>query len=112
MISDEDISLAWSPMPPFESTGAGDSRPGGSAGIDFNCETRRAKWVRARFRYLAEQRRIFLNDILITLHPVHVVCQCDRCLDARHLRLLRDLDLEYAPEPETELRPAQKETVN
>jgi hypothetical protein len=57
VFSDEQRSLAWSPEPPFESTGAGDCRPGGSCGLDFNDETRRAQWRRARFRMRRELRR-------------------------------------------------------
>lgn len=109
MISDEDISLAWSPMPPKENTGAGDCRPGGSSGIDFNCETRRARWVRARFRWLQHLRQQEL-DTLLQFDPVHRPCRCSKCCFRRMLRLLRDLDEKYVPE--AELEPAQKETVN
>ena len=35
----EQRSLAWSPQPPFQSTGAGDCRVGGNCGLDFNHET-------------------------------------------------------------------------
>jgi hypothetical protein len=56
-MTDEQRSLAWSPMPAFESLGAGDCRLGGSCGIDFNGETRRSRWVRARYWWIREQRR-------------------------------------------------------
>jgi hypothetical protein len=50
-------SLAWSPQPPFESTGAGDCRIGGNCGLDFNHETARARWIQARYRHHREQKR-------------------------------------------------------
>ena len=53
----EQRSLAWSPQPPFESMGASDCRIGGNCGLDFNHETARARWTRARFRYQQEQKR-------------------------------------------------------
>lgn len=109
MISDEDISLAWSPMPPFESTGAGDCRPGGSSGIDFNSESRRAKWVRARHRYLKEQRRWAQLDMLSSIEPGHIVCPCLDCCHDRLLRMILDLNDKYGPPTEFELD--QKETV-
>jgi hypothetical protein len=52
----EQRSLAWSPQPPFQSTGAGDCRMGGNCGLDFNHGTARARWTQARHRYLREQR--------------------------------------------------------
>jgi hypothetical protein len=54
----EQRSLAWSPEPPFQSTGAGDCRVGGNSGLDFNRETRRARWVQARHRWNREQTRL------------------------------------------------------
>ena len=54
----EQRSLAWSPEPPFESTGAGDCRVGGNCGLDFNRETLRARWVQARHRWNREQKRL------------------------------------------------------
>jgi hypothetical protein len=54
----EQRSLAWSPEPPYVSGGAGDCRPGGNCGLDFNHETPRARWVQARFRWNREQERI------------------------------------------------------
>lgn len=56
-ITDEQRSLAWSPEPPYTSLGAGDCRIGGNSSLDFNAETPRAKWIRARFRMRREQRR-------------------------------------------------------
>jgi hypothetical protein len=56
--TDEQRSLAWSPEPPFESTGASDCRVGGSCGLDFNRETARARWIQARHRWNREQRRL------------------------------------------------------
>jgi hypothetical protein len=51
-------SLAWSPQPPFESTGAHDCRVGGDCGLDFNHETARARWRQARYRWNREQERL------------------------------------------------------
>ena len=48
LFTDEQRSLAWSPEPPFESAGASDCRVGGSCGLEFNWETARARWIRAR----------------------------------------------------------------
>ena len=56
-LTDEQRSLVWCPEPRRESLGAGDSRMGGSSGIDWNGETRRSRWVVARYRMLKEQRR-------------------------------------------------------
>jgi hypothetical protein len=56
--TDDQRSLAFSPEPPFESSGAGYCRPGGNAGLSLNPETRRAKWVRARFRWHREQQKL------------------------------------------------------
>ena len=53
----EQRSLAWSPRPPFQSNGAGDCRPGGNCGLDFNFGTPRARWTQARYRWLREQKR-------------------------------------------------------
>jgi hypothetical protein len=53
----EQRSLAWSPEPPYLSSGAGDCRPGGNCGLNFNYETPRARWVQARFRWKREQER-------------------------------------------------------
>jgi hypothetical protein len=54
----EQRSLAWSPEPPFQSTGAGDCRLGGNCGLDFNRESARARWMQARHRWNLEQRRL------------------------------------------------------
>jgi len=51
-------SLAWSPEPPFESTGAHDCRIGGSCGLDFSRGTARARWIQARHRWNREQRTL------------------------------------------------------
>jgi hypothetical protein len=56
--SEQQRSLAWSPQPPFESTGGHDCRVGGSCGLDFNHETARARWIRARYRWRREQKRM------------------------------------------------------
>jgi hypothetical protein len=56
LFTPEQRSLAWSPQPPFESTGASDCRIGGNGGLDFNHETARARWVQARYRYQQEQK--------------------------------------------------------
>ena len=55
--TDHQRSLAWSPEPPYLSTGAHDCRPGGSCGLDFNYETPRARWIQARHRWLREQQK-------------------------------------------------------
>jgi hypothetical protein len=52
----EQHSLAWSPQPPFESLGAADCRRGGNCGLDFNYQTRRARWIQARSRYRKHTR--------------------------------------------------------
>jgi hypothetical protein len=36
LFADEQRSLAFCPMPPFETAGASDCRMGGSCGLDFN----------------------------------------------------------------------------
>jgi hypothetical protein len=54
----EQRSLAWSPEPPFESTGASDCRAGGNCGLDFNRETARARWIQARHRWNREQKKL------------------------------------------------------
>jgi hypothetical protein len=54
----EQCSLAWSPQPPFQSTGAGDCRLGGNCGLDFNRGTARARWIQARHRFIREQKRL------------------------------------------------------
>jgi hypothetical protein len=55
--TDAQRSLAWSPQPPFQSTGAHDCRVGGDCGLDFNRETARARWRQARYRWNREQER-------------------------------------------------------
>jgi hypothetical protein len=57
VFTDEQRSLAWCPMPPFETAGASDCRRGGSCGLDLNCESLRARVVQARFRWQREQKR-------------------------------------------------------
>jgi hypothetical protein len=52
----EQCSLAWSPEPPFESTGGYDCRVGGSCGLEFNREHARARWIQARHRWNREKR--------------------------------------------------------
>lgn len=54
----EQRSLAWSPEPPFQSTGTSDCRIGGDCGLDFNRETRRTRWALARYRWNREQKRM------------------------------------------------------
>jgi hypothetical protein len=54
----EQRSLAWSPEPPFQSTGACDCRVGGNCGLDFSRETARARWRQARHRWNREQKRL------------------------------------------------------
>lgn len=49
VVTDEQRSLAWSPMPPFTPAGPLDCRLG--CGIDFNFETPRARWIQARRRW-------------------------------------------------------------
>ena len=51
VVTDEQRSLAWSPMPPPEYHPS-DCRIGGSCGIDFSFETPRSRWVQARHRFL------------------------------------------------------------
>jgi hypothetical protein len=58
LFTDEQRSLAWSPEPPFESGGASDCRVGGSCGLEFNRETARARWMRARYRWNKEQKKL------------------------------------------------------
>jgi hypothetical protein len=59
--TDEQRSLAWSPMPFHEAVGPHDCRMGAGCGLDFSRGTRRARWVQARHRWNAEQRR---QDVL------------------------------------------------
>ncbi len=54
----EQRSLAWSPEPPFEDTGASDCRIGGNCGLNFNRETARSRWMQARHRWNREQKRL------------------------------------------------------
>lgn len=56
--SGEQRSLAWSPMPPPEPSGGHDCRIGGSCGLDGFGESRRSRWITARFRFLREQKRL------------------------------------------------------
>jgi hypothetical protein len=63
-ITDEQRSLAWSPEPPYVSSGAGDCRPGGNCGLNFNPETPRSRWIRARFRWRQEQQKISSSSAL------------------------------------------------
>jgi hypothetical protein len=58
VFTDEQRALAWSPEPPFASTGAHDCRLGGSCGLDFNRETARARWMQARYRWNREQKML------------------------------------------------------
>jgi hypothetical protein len=51
LFTDEQRSLAWSPEPPYERTGGHDCRIGGTCGLDFSRESRRARWVQARHRW-------------------------------------------------------------
>ena len=53
--TDEQRSLAWSPEPPFVSTGTHDCRIGGGGGLDFNYETPRARWIQARYRWKKQE---------------------------------------------------------
>ena len=55
VFTDEQRSLAWSPQPPYLATGPHDCRPGGDCGLDFNYETPRARWRRARYRWTKEE---------------------------------------------------------
>lgn len=57
VFTDEQRSLAWSPEPPWELTGGSDCRPGGSCGLDFNSDTRHARWLKAHARMVVELRR-------------------------------------------------------
>ena len=52
----EQRSLAWSPEPPFTSTGGFDCRVGGSGGLEFTREHPHARWVQARYRWKKEAR--------------------------------------------------------
>jgi hypothetical protein len=58
LLTDEQRSLAWSPEPPYESSGASDCRVGGSCGLEFNWETARARWIQARYRWNREQKKL------------------------------------------------------
>jgi hypothetical protein len=62
--TDEQRSLAWSPMPLCEATGPYDCRIGGNCGLDFNRGTCRARWAQARHRWIKEERerRDFIWD--------------------------------------------------
>jgi hypothetical protein len=59
--TDEQRSLAWSPMPFYEPVGPHDCRIGANCGVDFSRGSRRARWVQARHRWNAEERstRVF-----------------------------------------------------
>jgi hypothetical protein len=54
--TDDQRSLAWSPQPRLERAGASDCRPGGSCGLNFNADTCRSRWSRARYRWNREQK--------------------------------------------------------
>jgi hypothetical protein len=53
----EQRSLAWSPQPPFRTTGASDCRIGGNCGLDLNYQSPRARWVQARYRDRKQRRK-------------------------------------------------------
>lgn len=57
-LTEEQVSLAHSPEPAFESLGGSDCRRGGSCGLDLNGDTRRSRWVRARVRWNKEQKKL------------------------------------------------------
>jgi hypothetical protein len=58
LFTTEQRSLAWSPEPPFASTGPHDCRMGGNCGLDFNRETRHAQWLQSRHRWNREQKKL------------------------------------------------------
>ncbi len=109
----EQRSLAWSPQPPFESTGAGDCRVGGNCGLDFNRETARARWRQARYRWSSSEqkilqarkrqesgtlknRAILINTILLTEGRLPA-CRCALCAARRASRLTQALHMKYSP---------------
>lgn len=49
--TDEQRSLAFCPMPPKESVGGSDCRPGGSCGLDFSFDSFRSRVRQAKFRF-------------------------------------------------------------
>jgi hypothetical protein len=51
MFTDEQRSLAFCPMPPKESAGGSDCRPGGSCGLDFSFESLCSRVRQAKFRF-------------------------------------------------------------
>jgi hypothetical protein len=54
--TDEQRSLAWSPMPGEEGSGPHDCRVGANCGLDFKLGTRRARWLQARHRWVTEEK--------------------------------------------------------
>ena len=66
-------SLAWSPEPPFVSTGPHDCRVGGNCGLDFNRETRHARWLQSRHRWNQEQKNLQSS---LHLTPCRLGCAC------------------------------------
>lgn len=56
IFTDDQRSIAWSPCPPMESV-THDCRIGGSCGLDLSGETRRSRWIVARFRWAKEAKR-------------------------------------------------------
>ncbi len=57
VITDEMRSLANSPEPPDESEGGFDCRAGGACGLGGFIETRRSRWINARFWLRREQQQ-------------------------------------------------------
>jgi hypothetical protein len=56
-LTNEQISLAWSPEPPRERFGPFDCRRGGDCGIDLSGESCLSRWRAARFRWLRQRRK-------------------------------------------------------
>jgi len=61
IFTDEQRSLAWSPEPPYQPTGPHDCRIGADCGLDFNYETPRARWRRARYRWTKENAQFLFT---------------------------------------------------
>jgi hypothetical protein len=70
----EQRALAWSPEPPFASTGPHDCRMGGNCGLDFNRETRHARWLQSRHRWNREQKKLQAS---LPLTPCPALCHWD-----------------------------------
>jgi hypothetical protein len=93
VITDEQRSLFFCPMPPPESTGPHDCRIGGSCGLDFNHETRRSRWTVARFRCLQEAKKqaqqAQQDAAIASLRPLIKSALAEQALEPNLTELLR-----------------------